>query len=616
MWEKLKQWALVGSFRYKLLLTSIACLLIPTLITLSLSNLLTQDAVKEQAEENAREQLKLIEGYLSNLTDYMLNISNYIIVEPDINTILKEQAAGKTYSGDNAEYREFQDRYQIISKIDNISNVGEKTYVTILLPNGRFFINYPLEEYDPRLLFEKPWFPELDSLTAMEAHWVDAEPSPYLYERTAGRHQITVARTLRRSNFEVYAYVFVTVPDKQIKDIFERLAGGQDIMLVNGINEVMTHLDSSRIGERLPYLAEGAGDSSIVEQEGEDYLLAQLPLSIRNWKLVLLTPYEEAVFKINQIFQKVFAFQVIAFTVFLVVLVLLIRTFTKPLVRLGKLALTVERGNLEVRSYIRGRDEIGRLGSSFDQMLDRIKGMIAEVTIEQTRKRKAELAMLQAQINPHFLFNVLNSLRMKVLRKGDKESAEMIASLSRLLRMTIDRDEETITLHEEVSTAIDYVNLMNMRQKQKVQLEVDIASDTILAEVPRFFLQPLIENAMLHGLRQSPGTIAVAARQAGGRMLEIRVRDDGRGMSPSALERVRQKLEAAPETMQEEPEAGGGARRFSGIGLTNVSERMRIRYGAAFTIRIDSQEGAGTEITMHIPLQEVRDNHVQGDASG
>lgn len=594
-----------NSFRYKLLLASVACLLIPTLITLSLSNVLTRDAVREQAEANAQEQLKLIEGYLTGLFNNMLNISNYIISDPDMNVLLKEQAAGKQYTGDDAEYREFAERYEITRKIDNISNIGERTYVTILLPNGRFFINYPVEEYDPRLLFEEPWFQHLNALTGMAAYWVEAHPSPYMYEKAAGRHQISVARTLRRPNQKVYAYVVVTIPDNQIKSIFERLAEGQEIMLVDGNHRIMSHLDADRIGEQLPYLSEGEGSSSVIELDGETYLVAQHAAGIKDWKLVLLTPYKDAVYKINHIFQTVFLFQIVAFVAFLILLIVLIGTFTTPLVRLGRLALTVQRGNLEVRSHIRGNDEIGRLGSSFDLMLDRIKEMIAEITAEQSRKREAELKMLQAQINPHFLFNVLNSIRMKVLLKGDKESAEMLSSLSRLLRMTIDRDEETITLHEEVSTVMDYVNLMNLRLKESVRLSVDISSEAMLMQVPRFFLQPVIENALIHGLEQRSGTIQVIA-QVKGRALHIVIDDDGKGMSPEQLAQLRKRLHGANGS------EGEGERRsnFSGIGLANVYERMRIKFGDAFDMQLASEEGKGTTVTMIVPLWGEQVKHV------
>lgn len=606
MRTKWRQWASEGAFRHKLILTSIACLLVPTLMTMSVYNLLTRNAVKEEAMQNAQIQLQLVDVNVSGLLKYMVYVSNYIMVDPEINYILKEQAAGKQYTGEHAEYLEFSILYRVTSKIDNISIVGEKTYVTILLPNGKFFINYPMEEYDPRLLFQEEWFKELDRLQGTEGYWVGTHPSPYLHEKTAGRHQISLARTLRRPNRDIYAYVIVTVTENQIHRYFQHKSPGQEIMLVDEHNRIMSHADTSRIGSTLDVLADiGDGRPGIISLNNRNYLLTTQPIAVSGWKLVMLMPYKEAVWKINDIFQTVFVYQLIIFAVFLVLLVWLIRRFTHPLVKLGRLARTVERGNLDVRSHIRGRDEIGRLGRSFDQMLDRINEMIAEITAEQTRKRKAELAMLQAQIHPHFLFNVLNSIRMKILRKGDKESAEMLAMLSRLLRMTISREEESISLHEEVSTLIDYVKLMNMRQKEPVRLEIDVSSEAMLVQVPRFFLQPLIENALIHGHKQRSGTIALTAKVVN-RNLLITVEDDGSGMDPDTLSRLRDQLKQAQSGMV--PEGTGS--HFSGIGLANVYERLRIRFGPAFRMEIDSKPGTGTVVSLHIPLGEGKGNEV------
>jgi two-component system sensor histidine kinase YesM len=264
-------------------------------------------------------------------------------------------------------------------------------------------------------------------------------------------------------------------------------------------------------------------------------------------------------------------------------------------------AETVQRGNLEVSSNIRGTGEIGYLGESFDPMLDRVKKMIAETTLIETRKRKAELVMLQAQINPHFLFNVLNSIRMTVMRKGDPDSAEMISSLSKLLRMTISQDKGTIPLHEEIDTVIDYVKLMNMRQKEEVQLQLDVSRDTLLTAVPRFFLQPVIENALIHGLSQRAGTIHISAEDAGNFII-IAVRDDGQGMDEATLEMLRRKLiDAAAREERNKPDGG----KFSSIGLSNVYERMTMTYGESFTMDVSSDSESGTLVTMHIPKTEV-----------
>ncbi|MNZ70656.1 Sensor histidine kinase YpdA [compost metagenome] len=299
-----------------------------------------------------------------------------------------------------------------------------------------------------------------------------------------------------------------------------------------------------------------------------------------------------------------FTFQLVSFCLFLLLFIYLIGTYTRPLVRLGRVAETVQRGNLEVRSNIRGADEIGYLGESFDHMLDRIKKMIAEITMTQARKRKAELAMLQAQINPHFLFNVLNSIRMKIMRKGDHDSAEMISSLSKLLRMTISHDRGTIPLHEEIDTVIEYVKLMNLRQKEEALLELDLARETLLIAVPRFFLQPIIENALIHGLSQRAGVIHISSEDASDEII-ITVKDNGQGMDAAALESLKRKLLYTTEREARTERAGGS---FSSIGLSNVYERLTITYGERFSMEVKSEPARGTRITMYIPKQAVGDD--------
>ncbi|WP_028609399.1 cache domain-containing sensor histidine kinase [Paenibacillus harenae] len=593
------------SFRFKLMLTSILCILLPALITLSVYNTMTKAAVKEEAVSQSQQKLKLVDGYVTNLFKHMLYIANSVQIDSEINVILKAIAAGKTYGGPNAEYERYMDRAKITGKIDDMKllSLDEVYYVSILLKDGTSFANYPLDEYNPNFFREEAWFGKLDSLKGLQSAWIETTPTVFVSEKRISPHQISIARTLRGRGLTPYGYVIVTIPENLVNDIFKRLVADQETMLLDGDGIILSHPDHARIGEKFPYAAEAKRqkDPHILQVGGEDYMISSLKQSPTGWELVSLTPYKKAVFKLNSIFNRVFMFQLFSFCVFLLLFVYLIGTITRPLVRLGRVAETVQRGNLEVRSNIRGTDEIGYLGESFDHMLDRVKKMIAETTLTQTRKRKAELAMLQAQINPHFLFNVLNSIRMKVMRKGDLDSAEMISSLSKLLRMTISQDKGTIPLHEEIDTVVEYVKLMNMRQKEEAWLQLDLSRDTLMTAVPRFFLQPVIENALIHGLSQRSGTIHISSVD-GGNFIIITVRDDGQGMDAGTLEMLRRKLIDAAAREEGNKPAGG---KFSSIGLSNVFERMTMTYGEAFTMDVSSDSAIGTLVTMHIPKREV-----------
>jgi two-component system sensor histidine kinase YesM len=592
----LRRWTRL-SFRYKLIWSSIACILIPAFLSLALSNYLTQDAVKEQAQENAMQSLRLAEGYVSNLLNNMTYIANYIqVLDSDMRTILQRRAADPSPEPFTpADYPQFTDTKTIIDKLDNISIIGEEVLVTILLTNKIYYANYSRDDYDPMRIFETPWFADLQDIHGLESRWIGSRS----YIRTRGATEesgyITLGRTLRYANRNIYGYVVVTIREEQIRKIFERIASGQEMMLLNEHGTIISHRDPERIGEHFDREAAGL-TTTAARGVTDSYLLSELPLSaVSGWSLVSLTPYEDAVSPINRIYNRVLVIQLISFFLFLLLLIYLLQKFTKPLVRLGKLAETVQRGNLEVRSRIRGDDEIGRLGHSFDQMLDRIKDMIREVQLGEMRKREAELSMLQAQINPHFVFNVLNSIRMKMLRKGDSENAEMISAMSRLMRMSIGSQHDYITLHEEIGIVIDYVKLMNLRQKENVELEILADSETFLEEVPRFVLQPIIENSIIHGFNQQAGKIVIEARSTKHALI-ITIRDNGQGMERSKLEEIRARLTAAYAT-----EPVRNSHKLSGIGLRNVVERMRIKFGRSFDLSIDSEPGVGTRIELHIP---------------
>jgi two-component system, sensor histidine kinase YesM len=585
------------SFRFKVIFISIICLVIPATISLFIYNYLTTDTLKEQALSNANRELTLANEYVEKLLEDMLYITNFIQLDAEMNTILKEKAKSNIDST-SSEYERFVDENRINKTIENITLVGEKSYVTILLKNGKTYTNYSSWEYDPNQLVHEEWFNQLNDLKGYESIWIGSQPTMIKSEVKNNPYQISVGRTLRDENVKVYGYVIVTIMENKINDLFSDLQGHEEMMLLNASNQILSHRDDTRIGENFQYSSQlkEQNSSNIFQISKKDYLIAEHNISFTGWKLVSLVPYKQAINKINSIFNKVFVVQVVSFALFLMLMAYLLRTITKPIVHLGNVAQRVKQGNLTIRSQIRSRDEVGRLSDSFDHMLDRVNEMIEEITDTQERKRKAELAMLQAQINPHFLFNVLNSIRMKVLVKGDKESAHMISSLSKLLRMTIDKNKETITFQEELQMVLDYINLMNMRQKEEVKVELCIHEEAKGLRIPRFILQPIIENSIIHGLNQRAGTISVRTEIKGLQMVIV-IEDDGQGMDHDSLNQLRRKI-SQPSGM--EYSTNENSKGFSSLGLSNVFERMFITFGKSFEMHIQSNPGAGTKVFLTI----------------
>lgn len=232
--------------------------------------------------------------------------------------------------------------------------------------------------------------------------------------------------------------------------------------------------------------------------------------------------------------------------------------------------------------------------------------MIEQIQLEQELKRQAELALLQAQIHPHFLFNVLGSIRVKLLMKGDAENAELVGSLSSLLRAAISNSQEFVTLHTEIQTAKQYIELMNIAIRHPINTVIDMNVDLMLT-VPRFILQPVIENAYKHGFTHQGGTISIQVTKTK-HSLRIVIEDNGFGMETEALILLQERLQLKKWqiieqfTHHEQPKS-------SGIGLSNVYERLKLIYGDQFAMNIRSEPQQGTSVELIIPVNIVEGEH-------
>lgn len=280
---------------------------------------------------------------------------------------------------------------------------------------------------------------------------------------------------------------------------------------------------------------------------------------------------------------------------------MLVLELTKPLSELNTVTKAVGKGDLTRRAKVSGSSDIAKLSYSFNDMLDTVEEMIDQIKLQEEEKRGAELEMLQAQINPHFLFNVLNAIRLQTKLNGDKESAELIYALSSLLRMTINRNNPFITLAEELLIVEHYTRLMNFRRQHRLDLVINVDEDSKKVEVPRFFLQPIIENAVIHGYNGNNGSIIIKGTIEDDKMLILQVIDDGIGIPKDKLEKLKHKV-----FYEKESTYSKNHQSFNGIGIQNVYQRMRMIYGDQFIMQVESEENIGTSFTFYLPLEKER----------
>lgn len=259
-----------------------------------------------------------------------------------------------------------------------------------------------------------------------------------------------------------------------------------------------------------------------------------------------------------------------------------IRRLLKPIDRFGQ-------GDFSARCPTGGRDEAGQLAEAFNRMADNIEELIKKVYDEQLMKRDAELKSLQAQINPHFLYNTLETINWMARIHGVEDVGIMAKSLGDLMRATIN-GKDYVLLRDEIASLQNYLQIQKYRYGEKLTTVIDMAPDTEALYLPKLIIQPMVENAIYHGIDPSfeNGTIRVSSRRVGGE-LQITVTDDCVGMTPEAIAEALD-MNRAPEEKE-----------HHSIGLKNVIKRIKTLFGDEYGIEIHSELGEGTEVLIRLP---------------
>lgn len=266
------------------------------------------------------------------------------------------------------------------------------------------------------------------------------------------------------------------------------------------------------------------------------------------------------------------------------------RQLFEPIRELNAAMGAVEEGRLDTRLEVRSTDEMGQLAGRFNRMAERLRAHLDESVRRRQELSDAQIRMMQAQLNPHFLYNTLDTVKWMGKINQVPEVATVAADLADILRSSISGDE-FVTLSQELTTLNRYVEIQSIRFPGKFTLTTDVDEAAPDVLVPKLMLQPIVENSIIHGFAESGGTISVTARLDAGE-LEVTVRDDGCGMSDESMKRFR--------------DPGANEKRHH-LGLRNVDAILRLHYGEGHGLRFLPTEGHGTCVSMTLPARYKED---------
>lgn len=370
----------------------------------------------------------------------------------------------------------------------------------------------------------------------------------------------------------------------------ELFSNEENLFSAEELQAVLT--DSPDMPSRSTYQA-------VLEKDGRSYLVRYSWLELLNaWAVV----YEDQADLLQPVYQmgaSVLAVMLLGMCVIWVLVQYVCQSMLKRLALLEKKMLAVQSGNLDIRIPERenGGDELDTLSKSFNGMLDRMQQLVDENIQRGLAVKQAELDALQSQINSHFLYNALESIRMLSEVHGDTEVAETVFSLGSLMRYHMKWKTKTVTLSEELDCIDRYIFFMSASNGTEIRLESTLPREVLYTEIPKLSIQPLVENAIVHGMPMDSRRIVITlkCRQEDG-LLVLSVTDNGTGIAPERLHEIQCALN------------GSGTWNIrsgkNGIGVVNVHQRIQLMYGEACGLRFISCEGLGTSVEVRIPARQ------------
>lgn len=317
----------------------------------------------------------------------------------------------------------------------------------------------------------------------------------------------------------------------------------------------------------------------------------------QNWRLVSFVDESDMLAPVTRL--RYYAIYLILFFILLslVISFFLARYIDGPISSLILQMRRIQKGNLDLRVKLGRTDEFRTLADSFNIMLDRIGELIDDKLRTEKLKKQYEFRALQAQINPHFLYNTLNSINALVDLKRTDEIAKVLHALVHLLNYSMGKGEALTSIREELQGLKHYVYLQQIRYQHKFEVVFEAGEQIMDCKILKLTLQPILENAIFHGIkekRRGEGRITVGGNLLNARLVQMYVEDNGTGIAPERLAGL-----LAPDASPSA--AAGGLPRYSSMGLRNVHERLQLQFGEAYGLKIESAEGMGTKILISFP---------------
>lgn len=514
-----------------------------------------------------------------------------------INSINSNRAVRLFFTDESLSYNDsFNNIYNMQSHIKSLFNDNNYSFDLLMVGlNGKTYLKDELLNIEASELLEMDISKNtLENKDSILYQFLDKG----FTSTTQNEPVILISKALNSNNGNPYGIVYLIIKEKEFESIYDYFSHDlNNVYVLNEDNTVISSNNNSSLGTKLENFEDEIKNLAINNELGiiyENYGNVNFTQRLPDSNLALC-----GVININKAIREIYDVRKIIFICFIITLItliiiyLIVKQVTRPLYILIEKMATLRSNKfteyVEINE-VSGISEIEELATTYNYMIKDINCHIKELVKTQKEKRKFEIYALQMQINPHYVFNTLSSIKFLIWQGNKDKSIEVLDSFILLLRNTISKTDEFITMKEEIDNLKHYVLINNTRYGDRIDVQYFIMPNCYDYLVPKLILQPFIENSFFHGFPSGEeGRIEIFIKEEN-ENLNIRIIDNGVGIESDKLEDMKN---------SKKPSSKG----LSGIGVNNVNDRIKLIYGNDYGISIKSEVGKGTEIIVLLPKQ-------------
>ncbi|WP_407272139.1 sensor histidine kinase [Radiobacillus sp. PE A8.2] len=572
------------SIRFKLLSYFIIVIILCIFSLSFFGGNIYKESLEEEANLHAYQMIDQVWSKIDMLVEENEDILHYLTQEDVVLQFLEQQSPSTAIEAEvKNEMKLYEDRHSEIAGILLVSEFDNFTSNEMLRVSR-------------------------DSLTR-ESWYIQAIQSPdsmHLISNPIGRNikkksnfqmnnLLTLVKAIKNpATGQVIGVVLMDLKLDFIKSIIESIKFGESgfVFIMNNQGEVVYSPVNSIVYRIHPDWLEMA-NSAPIEREIENNKFQILYNTIPDigWKVVGVFSLDETTYVVTKVQLLTLFIAFITLIIGSIISLFFASTITKPVNKLKTLMADVEEGRLDLRFNSKFNDEIGQLGQSYNKMLTEVQRLIQLVYMEQKSKREAELKILQAQIKPHFLYNTLDTIQWMAIEYEANKIVDIVSALTTLFRIGLNKGNEFIKLKDEVEHVNSYLIIQMTRYESKLSYEIDVDDKVKDYQVLKLILQPLVENAIYHGIRNKRGKGHIYIHITDdAENLFFYVKDTGKGIKEEKLKQLNRTLKNIDGDQKK------------GFGLSNVNERIKLSYGDKYGLEVFSEYDQGTTVKAILPI--------------